>query len=169
MSLLDTNIGERVEEVVKESYREKIENFLSSYMSSRWTDQKDACGQYDDPTSFLFSYIGISDVQIGQYFVKAGGSKSVRCSYPILDLDSFLLFYDTYYHKHPFIIHGFGGEYLPDYINFITNMEVECSLFEDDKIYAAPARPQIPIYIHGCPNLKPREKDREIIKFIPLD
>lgn len=167
MSVLDTNLEEIVDGVLKEKRRDLIDNFLSDHMSSSFSEQR-----YADPvpygvSSFVVAYVGTEEKKIGGYRIKAATRKVVRCCFPILDLDSLMLFYDSNYHEHPFVIRNYDGEYLPDYINFISNAEVDYTTI-DDRIYAVARNRQIPIYIYNCPNLKLRPKD-EFIKFITLD
>ena len=167
MSVLDTNLEEIVDGVLKEKRRDLIDNFLSDHMSSRFSEQV-----YADPvpygcSSFVVAYMGTEEQKIGGYRVKTATRKIVKCCFPILDLDSLMLFYDSNYHEYPFVIRNYDGEYLPDYINFISNEEAEYTTI-DDRIYAVARNRQIPIYIYNCPNLKLRPKD-EFIKFITLD
>ena len=165
MSVLDTNLEEIVDDVLKEKRRDQIEDFLNNYMSSRFSEQ----GYVDhyDSSSFVVAYTGTEEQKIGGYRIKAAARKIVKCCFPILDLDSLMLFYDSNYHEHPFVIRNYDGEYLPDYINFISNAEVDYTTI-DGRIYAVAYNRQIPIYIYNCPNLKLRPKD-EFIKFITLD
>lgn len=167
MSVLDTNLEEIVDNALKEKRRDQINNFLSDHMSSSFSEQRYADPTGYDCSSFIVAYVGTEEQKIGDYRVKAATRKIVKCCFPILDLDSLMLFYDKNYHEHPFVIRNYDGEYLPDYINFISNEEVDYTTI-DDRIYAVARNRQIPIYIYNCPNLKLRPKD-EFIKFITLD
>lgn len=167
MSVLDTNLEEIVDGVLKEKRRDLIDNFLSDHMSSSFSEQR-----YADPvpygvSSFVVAYVGTEEQKIGGYRIKAATRKVVRCCFPILDLDSLVLFYDNNYHEYPFVIRNYDGEYLPDYINFVSNEMPEYTTI-DDEIYAVSRNRQVPIYIYNCPNLKLRPRD-EYVKFITLD
>lgn len=167
MSVLDTNLEEIVDNVLREKRRDQIDDFLNNYMSSSFSEQVYADPAGYDCSSFVVAYVGSEEQKIGGYRIKAATRKIVKCCFPILDLESLMLFYDSNYHEHPFIIRNYDGEYLPDYINFISNTEPDYTTI-DDRIYAVAYNRQIPIYIYNCPNLKLRPED-EFIKFITLD
>lgn len=177
MSLLDKNLGEKIEEICYERQRSQIEKFTSDHMSGKFKDQIDMpwstfSTPSEDTTSFTYGYF---PSRPSHYIRGIGGERYtspiisknyVQCSYPILDEISLRLVRDNDYHQYPFIIHDYDGEYLPDFIKFVVSHEY-VKLIGDDEIYSDRMN-RIQIYLDNCPNLKLREDDAESIVFIRL-
>lgn len=178
MSLLDKDLGEKIEDVCYERYRLQIEEFTSNHMSAKPIDRMTNIpwGSLSTPSadasSFVYGYFPpppphyIKGIGYERYTSPIMSKSYVQCSYPILDEISLRLVRDNDYHQYPFIIHDYDGEYLPDFIKFVVSHEY-VKLIGDDKIYSDRMN-RIQIYLDNCPNLKLRKDEEGSIVFIRL-